>query len=72
MNSEAVEVCIVLGPLSSKISESRDMLSNQNIANALYGLQGMNSRVPEVSSVLRALCGKMSESKNILNAQHIV
>ena len=65
-------MCIVLGPLSSKISESRDMLSNQNIANALYGLQGMNSRVPEVSSVLRVLCGKMSESKNILNAQHIV
>ena len=59
MSGKEVEVRELLGALSSKISESKEMLDGQEIGNALYGLQGMSSEEVEVREVLRALSSKI-------------
>ena len=71
MSGKEVEVRELLGALSSKISESKEMLDGQEIGNALYGLQGMSSEEVEVREVLRALSSKILESKEMLGWRSI-
>jgi hypothetical protein len=73
MNSEYPEVRALLRVLARSINRSSAQMRPQEIANAIYGLQGMNSHLIEVKEVLLALELKITSSKRSqnLNAQEI-
>jgi acid phosphatase class B len=60
MNSDTAEVRSLLKVLASKIEASPAVMKSQEIANALWGLQGMNSDYIEVRQVVSALTGKLA------------
>jgi hypothetical protein len=60
-----------LAALSIKIGDSKDMLDDQAIGNALYGLQQMNSGHDTVRKILAQLCRKLEESTIPFSAQAI-
>ena len=57
--------------IKQHVSATVDPFSCKNIANALFGLQGMSSDSAEVCSLLSALCPKVVECRESFSAQHI-
>lgn len=73
MNSEHPEVRNLLRVLAIRINRSSAEMKAQEMANALYGLQGMSSDHIEVKELLIAIEKKIisSRSSQIFNSQEI-
>lgn len=61
-HEDSPEVALALGLWADRLDECKSVLTPPQLANVLYGMQGMSSNCPEVRAILQALLPKLSES----------
>ena len=71
MSADFAEVRNILSVLAPKVEASKELLTGQEIGNALYGLKCMSVDYSEVRNILSVLVPKIEASKDLISGQGI-